>query len=76
MIRESKKFSASCYWFSSLISKESNLKSAYATLEKVEAAEFKTIPMGQGNKTSRIIAWTFFSPEQQKMWVEKRWSGE
>ncbi len=73
MIRESKKFSASCYWFSSLISKESNLKSAYATLEKVEAAEFKTIPMGQGNKTSRIVAWTFFDANQQKQWAEKRW---
>ncbi len=74
MIRESKKFSASCYWFSSLISKESNLNSAYRTLEKVEVAEVKTIPMGQGNKKSRIVAWTFFSPEQQKMWAEKRWS--
>jgi len=74
MIRQSKKFSVSCFWFSSLISKESNLKSVYEALTKVDAVEVKTIPMGQGNKTSRIIAWTFLSREQQKKWIESRWS--
>ena len=75
MIRQSKKFSTSCVWFSSLVSKQSNLKSAYKTLKKVEAAEVKTIPMGQGNKTSRIVAWTFLSKEEQKEWVKTRWAG-
>jgi len=36
--------------------------------------EVKTIPMGQGNKTSRIVAWTFLSKEQQKEWRNKRWN--
>jgi len=65
MIFESKQFAASCFWFSSLVSKESNLESVYATLKKVEALEVKTIPMGQGNKKSRIVAWTFLPPEQK-----------
>jgi 23S rRNA (adenine1618-N6)-methyltransferase len=73
MIFQSKEFSVSCFWFSSLVSKESNLKSIYNALEKVGALEVKTIPMGQGNKTSRIVAWTFLTPEQQKKWSETKW---
>jgi len=74
MIRESKKFGKSCFWFTSLISKSNNLKSAYTTLEKVNAVEIKTIPMGQGNKTSRLIALTFLSTIEQKEWAKKRWN--
>ena len=59
MILQSKQFASSCYWFSTLISKESNLKDVYRLLNKVEAIEIKTIAMGQGNKISRIVAWTF-----------------
>ncbi|MGE0088377.1 MAG: 23S rRNA (adenine(1618)-N(6))-methyltransferase RlmF [Bacteroidales bacterium] len=73
MIRESKKFGSSCFWFSSLISKQSNLNSAYRVLEKAEAVDIRTIPMGQGNKTSRIIAWTFLSKELQNGWRNSRW---
>jgi 23S rRNA (adenine1618-N6)-methyltransferase len=73
MIRQSNLFGASCFWFSTLISKEANLGSAYNELHIVNAAEIKTIPMGQGNKISRIIAWTFLTREQQREWVNKRW---
>jgi 23S rRNA (adenine1618-N6)-methyltransferase len=59
MILQSKQFANSSYWFSTLISKESNLKDMYRLLNKVEAVEIKTIAMGQGNKISRIVAWTF-----------------
>ncbi len=74
MIRESRQFSTSCFWFSSLISKESNLGYAYKALVKAEAFDVKTIPMGQGNKISRIIAWTFLGKEQQQKWVSERWN--
>lgn len=73
MIFQSRQFVTSFYWFSTLISKESNLKSAYEALKKAKAVEVKTIPMGQGNKISRIIAWTFLTPEQQKEWIIRRW---
>jgi 23S rRNA (adenine1618-N6)-methyltransferase len=59
MILQSKEFSASCKWFTTLVSKESNLKSFYKLLESVNAKEVKTIAMGQGNKKSRILAWKF-----------------
>jgi 23S rRNA (adenine1618-N6)-methyltransferase len=73
MIQQSKKFSDSCFWFSTLISKRLTLKRAYKTLATAKAIEVKTISMGQGNKISRILAWTFLSPEQQKNWVYTRW---
>ncbi len=73
MIRESEKFSKNCYWFSTLVSKQSNLKGIYKSLEKYEAIRIKTIPMGTGNKSSRIVAWTFLSKEEQKEWRETRW---
>lgn len=73
MIRESKKFGKSCCWFSTLVSKQSNLKHIYRELDEIEAEEYKTIPMGQGNKTSRIVVWTFLSVAEEKSWVKKRW---
>ena len=73
LIRESKLFSKNIFWFSTLVSKESNLKGIYRLLEKHEANQIKTIPMATGNKLSRIVAWTFLSGEEQKDWVETRW---
>jgi len=73
IIRQSKQFSTSCFWFSTSISKESNLKGVYEALKKAEAIEMNTIPMGHGNKKSRIVAWTFLTPEQQKKWVNTKW---
>lgn len=73
MILESKDFAQNCYWFSTLVSKESNMKKIYKILEEVETMHLKTIPMGTGNKSSRIIAWTFLSKEEQKAWREMRW---
>lgn len=73
MISESKQFSASCFWFSTLISKSSTLKSVYAALKNANAIEHKTISMTHGNKTSRMVAWTFLTKQEQSDWVTKRW---
>ncbi len=73
MILQSKKFAANCFCFSTLISKESNMKSVYRALEQVEAFGVETIPMGQGNKISRIVAWTFLNTEEQNKWKNTRW---
>lgn len=73
MIRQSKRFAHSCFWFSTLISRQSNLKNVYKALENEEAIEVKTIPMSQGNKISRIVAWTFLSKEHQEKWISTRW---
>ena len=59
MISESTQFTKSCEWFTTLVSKQSNLKSIYSELYKAQTAEVKTIDMGQGNKVSRIVAWRY-----------------
>ncbi|NOQ71924.1 MAG: 23S rRNA (adenine(1618)-N(6))-methyltransferase RlmF [Crocinitomix sp.] len=73
MIRESKKFAENSFWFTSLVSKQSNLKSFYNILDEVGAFRVETISMGQGNKTSRILAWTFLPKEEQHLWKKERW---
>ncbi len=70
MIFQSKEFAASCLWFSSLISKQSHLNKIYKALKNVGVADFRTILMGQGNKISRVVAWTFLTAHQQKKWIE------
>ena len=73
MIGESEKFSKNCLWFSTLVSKQSHLKGIINLLEQSKATQIKKIPMGTGNKSSRIVAWTFLSKEEQKAWRETRW---
>jgi len=73
MIRESLDFSKNCYWFSTLVSKQSNLKGIYRLLEKSSATQIKMVPLGTGNKSSRIVAWTFLSLSEQKEWRKTRW---
>lgn len=74
IVRQSKEYASSCFWFSTLISKESNLKVVNEILHRLKATDIKTIPMGQGNKTSRVIAWTFLTSEEQKNWIKDRWN--
>ena len=68
MIYESVKHPLNCMWFTTLVSKKENLASIYKTLNKVNAVEIKTIDMAQGQKTSRFVAWTFMTSEQQQSW--------
>jgi 23S rRNA (adenine1618-N6)-methyltransferase len=72
MIHESKQFAKTCFWFTSLVSKSERLPLIYKFLKQVDATEVQTISMGQGNKVSRIIAWTFLSKKEQKEWIQ-RW---
>jgi len=73
MILQSKKFAANCFCFSTLISKESNLKSVYKALEQAETFAVETIAMGQGNKISRIVVWSFLTAEEKNKWIIARW---
>ncbi|RVT72304.1 23S rRNA (adenine(1618)-N(6))-methyltransferase RlmF [Flavobacterium sufflavum] len=68
MIYESARYPMQCLWFTTLVSKQSHLKSLYKILNKVNAAQIKTIDMAQGQKISRILAWTFLTETQQKNW--------
>ena len=73
MIEESIQFKENSLWFTSLVSKSENLNSIYFALKKAGAITVKTINMTQGNKVSRIVAWTFLNDTQHIQWSLKRW---
>lgn len=56
---ESSLFKTQCQWFTSLVSKKDLVKGMQISLKKLGAKHIKVINMGQGNKLSRIVAWTF-----------------
>lgn len=56
---ESSLFKEHCIWFTTLVSKKDLVQGMYDSLNKLGASQIKTIAMGQGNKISRIVAWSF-----------------
>ncbi len=73
MIEESVQFKKSVLWFSTLISKNSNLPAVYKELIKIGASDVRTLTMAQGQKISRIVAWTFLNESEQNIWRNRRW---
>ncbi|WP_460880826.1 23S rRNA (adenine(1618)-N(6))-methyltransferase RlmF [Pontibacter rugosus] len=73
MVFQSRQFATSCFWFTTLVSKQANLKSITQALAQAKAFEVQILPMSQGNKTSRLVAWTFLNQEQQREWINARW---
>ncbi len=74
LINESAQYPKSCAWYSTLVSKQSNLKTFYDRIEYIGASMHKTKEMGQGNKTSRLISWTFLGANEMQAWGQKRWN--
>lgn len=70
MIKQSSEIPDRCLWFSSLVSQKSNLYGIEKTLKKVKAKQVQTIEMGQGQKQSRIVAWSFLSEDQATKWFK------
>ncbi|MDB5003639.1 MAG: rRNA ((1618)-N(6))-methyltransferase [Mucilaginibacter sp.] len=73
MVAESAQFAKQCLWFTTLVSKKDTLPAAYNALKWNKALDVKTINMAHGQKTTRIIAWTFLTPEEQTNWKNKYW---
>ena len=73
MILESKIYSKNCAWFTTLLSKESNLIGLRNSLKKAKVNQIKIIPIGTSNKSTRIIAWTFLSNKELSIWHASRW---
>ena len=59
MIRESQKFANKCLWFTTLVSKKENLERIKKEFEKLQILNIKIIEMSQGQKVSRVAAWSF-----------------
>lgn len=68
MINQSRAFAEQCLWFSSLVSKKENLPAAKKALTRVGARQVRELEMAQGNKVSRVLAWTFFDEAGGREW--------
>ncbi len=68
MINESAAVRDQILWFSCLVSKAGNVPDIYKQLSKVGALEIITVPMAQGNKQSRFVAWSFNDAAQRSAW--------
>lgn len=73
MVHESKMYADRCFMYSALLSKNETVPQVYDALEKAGAFDVATIPMGQGNKTSRIVVWTFLDEAAQEAWGKTHW---
>ena len=73
MIRESRYRAEQVCWFTTLVSKKDNLPALERALKKVRPRERRIIETGQGNKVSRILAWTFLGKGQRREWADVRW---
>lgn len=74
MIRESVAIKSEVLWFSSLVSKSDHLPDVRRQLAKSGALQVREVPMAQGNKQSRFVAWTFLDPARQHAWRVQHWS--
>ncbi|HEX5363877.1 MAG TPA: 23S rRNA (adenine(1618)-N(6))-methyltransferase RlmF [Gallionella sp.] len=72
MVDESASYAGNCLWFTTLISKSASLPGVYRALKKTGVRESRTIDMAQGQKKSRIVAWTFLDESQQRAWRAAR----
>lgn len=65
---ESSLYKTQCFWFTTLVSNKDNVRPMKVSLKKLGGTTVKVIIMTQGNKISRIVAWTFLNEQQQNEW--------
>ncbi len=74
LISESADLPNSVMWFTSLVSRQENLDILVDKLSGMPKGEYRIIPMSQGQKKSRILAWTYLTRKQRKAWINYRWN--
>jgi len=74
LITESVQVAPQVLWFSTLVSKASNLPMIESALKKAGVVESRVVEMSQGQKQSRFVAWTFHDKTKQQAWRTARWS--
>ncbi len=74
MITQSAELAGRCLWFTSLISKSAHLQRLNRLLNVMKVAQVSTIDMSQGQKKSRILAWSFMPPDEHRAWRGNRWT--
>lgn len=71
MINESAQYKTQCLWFTSLVSKKETLSVINKKLKQVAVVESRIIPMAQGQKVSRFVAWAFFNQNERQQLLSK-----
>lgn len=66
MIRESQSRPDLCVWFTTLVARQGNLPPLEKALRETSVEEWRVLPLFAGQKQSRILAWSFLSPEERK----------
>lgn len=74
LVLESQQRPAACFWYTTLVSKKETLPGLRRALHQAGALQVQTINMAQGQKQSRLVAWTFLTPAQQAAWRQARWA--
>lgn len=64
MAWESQNYAQQVRWFSSLVSKSENVRPLKKRLQELGVKQIKVIKMSQGQKVSRLIAWSFLANEK------------
>lgn len=59
LLTESLEFQSQVNWFTILVSKASTLRLIHPELKKTAPTDIRIIPMKHGNKTTRILAWSY-----------------
>lgn len=73
IIVESKAMGERCLWFSALISNQDHLTKLEHVLEENGVATHQVKTMAQGQKTSRLLIWSFLDETARQQWVKRRW---
>lgn len=73
MASESAQVAEQVLWFSSLVSKGGNVELLQGWLARAGASEVRILGMSQGQKQSRLVAWTFKDAAQREAWRQNRW---
>ena len=66
MITESADLADQIRWFTALVSSSATLPAVHRALRHAEARDIRTVPMAQGQKQSRFVAWTFLDAEARR----------
>jgi 23S rRNA (adenine1618-N6)-methyltransferase len=74
MVAESAGLAKRCLWFTTLVSKAANLPGVLTALQRAGACATQTLEMAQGQKKSRIVAWTFLGDAERAQWATTRWA--
>lgn len=72
LIEQSAGIPKRCLWFTTLVSKAENLPPIEAALAKLRPCATRVIPMAQGQKQSRLLAWTFTPKAERLVWRRAR----